>query len=75
MNVRLNWMHSTSVRFKLCSVFQLSSSKSNLIDSDALESAKRCVIFELINRQNSIFDVISQAVLLKMQNLPEDYNK
>ncbi len=40
-----------------------------------LESAKRSVIFELLSREKSIFGLLSQSAILRMQNLDEYFNR
>jgi hypothetical protein len=40
-----------------------------------LESGKRSVVFELINREKSVFDLLSQSAIMMLQNLEENYNR
>lgn len=44
-------------------------------DETLLDSAKSSMIFEIIEREKSIGDVVSQSLLSYFQNVDHDYNK
>ncbi|VVC45099.1 Peptidase M16, C-terminal,Metalloenzyme, LuxS/M16 peptidase-like,Peptidase M16, N-terminal [Cinara cedri] len=44
-------------------------------DQTLFESAKCSMIFEIVEREKTIGDVIAQSVLLHFRNLSQDYNK
>lgn len=44
-------------------------------DSILLESAKSSLIFEIIEREKTIGDVVLQSLLSSFKKTPKDYNK
>lgn len=44
-------------------------------DSPLLESARSSLIFEIIEREKSVGDVVVQALLTTFKDVPVDYNK
>lgn len=48
---------------------------SSEFDQTLLESAKSSLIFEIIEREKTVGDLVSQAILNSFKGIPKDYNK
>ncbi|KAG5670312.1 hypothetical protein PVAND_000588 [Polypedilum vanderplanki] len=49
--------------------------KDSLFDQTLLESARSSLIFEIIEREKTVGDLVSQAMLNSFKGAPTDYNK
>lgn len=50
-------------------------SEDGVWDQALFESAKSSVIFEVIERERSIGDVVIQSLLSYFKHVPQDYNR
>lgn len=60
---------------EMCAIIQAQLQKDTKWDNTLLESAKSSLIFELIEREKNIGDLVVQALLTSFKVVPSDYNR
>lgn len=57
------------------SIIEAQVEKDSVFDKTLLESARSSLIFEIIEREKTVGDLVSQAMLNSFKGVPTDYNK